>query len=660
MMVLLILSVITVLAIQNLNRGRNKAGAEGLAFVVSEEMKRVRQEAMARRRPTAFVLPTNGGVSPVTRSFYVIDGEYKPRITRSRNFKSEFAGAEIYVGSWNLASGAWDSTDLKVAGSKWGDFDFTSWVPSGSSAINDNCFVFLPDGTVRTNGIKSADKAYHIVVAAGALSSGSRTSANLVGAGEAYTINVSPVGGISTSAGVYNESGGLAAAHGKYATTIGFGAPSTTTVTAVTPSPLGTNPKIFPIPNLSSLPPTNRPDALINKDQYVSLQMQATSNSGDQLFCQWKVNGPSGKTGAFSMQSQSTSSGAGGRMEWDQSLNGGVGAWKALWQWRPPADALPSEVYNLTCEVQNIRSGGGTVQIQKVFQIKPPGKILFESDRDGHPAIYTMDESGQRERRYLDNCKNPAATLDGLRIVYVKNSAPNLGTLWLHTPMDPTGDTCLNLTMNNVELPSISPRGNVVAFFLPNSSDPSKRDLCVMKVGVNAVYQVVDTLALPGNPTLPGDTGIDKVAWSTDGQTLYYGKGHALNQVSVSTPGLGSPVVGSPSPVAGGGGTGNVSSATATFDNGILYTDNFDSVPAAYDPWIKRTDTGNSQYLSVGFEDAAVERNPRGANQIMISHSPNSPTSRQLHIVDILSTSTATVGGALTSSGNNTHPVWTR
>ncbi|MBS2037855.1 prepilin-type N-terminal cleavage/methylation domain-containing protein [bacterium] len=657
MMVLLILSVISLMAIQNLHRGGNKAGAEGLALVISEEMKRVRQEAIARRRPTAFVLPTNTGTSPVTRSFYVMDGEFKPRITRTRNFKSEYSGAEIFVGTWNLSSGSWDSTDLKVAGSKWGDFEVSNWLPAGSSALNDNCFVFLPDGTVRTNGIKSTDKAYHILVSAGVVSSGNRTSATLTGAGESYTINVSPVGGITTSAGIYNESGGVTAVRGKYSTSIGFSAPSPVTVPAATPDRLGSNPKIYPIPNLSSLPPDNRPDALINKDQYVTLQMEATSTSGDQLFCQWKVDGPSGKTGAFSMQSQSTGTGAGGRMEWDQSLNGGVGAWKALWQWRPPADALPSEIYNLTCEVQNIRSGGGTVQIVRKFQIKPPGKVLFESDRDGHPAIYTMDASGQRERRYLDNCKNPAATLDGLRIVYVKNSNPLQGTLWLHTPMDPSGDTCLNTTMTNVELPSISPRGNVVAFFLPNTVDATKRDLCVMKVGVNAVYQVVDTMiALPGNPSLPGDTQMDKVAWSTSGTTLYYGKGNVLYQASITTPGLGSPTVGAPAAVAGGTGTGNVSSVTATFDNGILFTDNY----SPYDPWIKRTDTGSRQYLSVGYEDGAVERNPHGSNQIMITHSANSPTSRQLHIVDITSTTTATVGGALTSAGNNTHPVWTR
>ena len=652
-MVLLIMSVFSAMAIQSLHRGRNKAGAQGLALVISEELKRVRQEAIARRRPTAFVLPTDGGRSPVTRSFYVIDGEYKPRITRSRNFRTEFSGADLFVGTWNLASGSWSNTPLTVAGSKWADFDVNNWLPAGSSSLTDNCFVFLPDGTVRTNGIKSCDQSYHIVVAAGATSSGNRTSAALTGAGESYSVNISPVGGVSMSSGVYGESGSLQQ-RGTYSTTVNFSAPRPANVTAVTPDPYDSNPKIYPIPNLSSLPPTDRPDALINKNQYVTLQMQATSDSGDQLYCEWKVDGPGTKTGAFSLQSTSTSSGAGGRMEWNQSLNGGTGAWNALWQWRPPADAIAGEVYNLTCEVQNIRSGGGKVQIQRKFEIKPPGKILFESDRDGHPAIYTMDEAGQRERRYLDYCKNPTATLDGLRIMYVKDANPGRGTLYLHTPLDPSGDVCLNTTCNDCELPSISPRGNVVAFFTTNTSDSTARDLWVMKVGVNAVRQFVATLHLPSNPALPGDYGMNKVSWTTDGSFLLFGDGNVLKKAAISTPGLGAPVVGSIDAISTG--TGNISSASATFDNGILYTDNY----SPYDPWIKRDDTNNRQYLSVGFEDGAVERNPRGASQFMISHSRNSPVQRQLHVVTITSSATADVGGALTGAGNNTHPVWTR
>ena len=224
MMVLLILSVFSVVAIQGLHRGKDKAGAQGLAFVISEEMRRVRQEAIARRRPTAFCLPTDGGNSPITRSYYVMDGEFQPRIVRSRNFKSEFAGANVFVGEWNLSSGAWSGTPLDVTGSKWSSFDFTNWVPSTSAARDDNCFVFLPDGTVRTNGIKSFDNRYHLLVSAGSTATGGRAGARLTGAGESYTISVSPVGGISLSSGILNENG-TAGSRGNYATTVNFSAP---------------------------------------------------------------------------------------------------------------------------------------------------------------------------------------------------------------------------------------------------------------------------------------------------------------------------------------------------------------------------------------------------------------------------------------------------
>jgi prepilin-type N-terminal cleavage/methylation domain-containing protein len=650
MMIMLILGVFSAMAVQSMRQGRNQAGAQGLAMVISEELRRVRQEAIARRRPTALILPTQGGTSSRMRSFYVMEGETLPRIVRSRNFLSEFAGADLFMGRWNLASGSWSTSSLKVPGSKWALFTVANWLPTGSNALRDYCFVFLPDGTVQTNDLLSCDNRYHVVVAAGATCA-SASNATLNGAGEAYTISISPIGGVSVSSGIYGENGTLRPA-GNHSTILSFTAPGVVDVPKLDPTPVTNYPKIFPTPNTAPFPPgpPAPPDAIISKDQYVSLEILATSGSGEQLFCEWVVDGPGTKKGAFSLQSsQSGGGGAGGRMEWDQNLRGGAGAWRADWQWRPPVDALPSERYTLTCKVQNLKSGAVDVAI-KTFDIEPPGKIFFESDRLGHPAIFTMSPGGQRERLYLDNCKHPTATLDGRRLVYVNNGN---GDLYLHVPMDTGADLRLTNGLGNCEYPALAPTGNVVAFYRGNQ-------IYVMKVGFNANPQAMPMGATP--PTRPSPDETLKLGWTTNGQFLMYPNGNDLMLAPLSISPLGVPSL--TAGTSRSTGTGQISSATATFPygpnptdtDGIIYTDNY----SPYDPWIKRDDTNNRQYLSVGFEDSSVERNPRGNyRQFMICHTALAPVNRQIHVVTITSQTTANVGPPLTSAGNNTRPCWT-
>jgi len=651
MMVLLILSVFTVMALQSLNRGRHKAGAEGLASILSEELKRTRQEAIARRRPTALILPTNNGRASATRSFYIMEGETLPRIVRSRNYPSEFGGADIFMGRWPLSGGAWSATSLSVPGSKWSQFRVDTWLPSSAQALNDYCFVFLPDGTVQTNDLLSLDNRYHLVVAAGASYPAGASNATLTGTGEAYTISISPIGGVSVSRGVYGASSALASV-GQHSTSVSHQAPQAIVVAKETPLPLTDMPEILPRPNPNTLPDTNPPDALITKEQYVSLEMRAKSTSGEQLFCKWVVEGPDpsdpNKKGAFSIQSEDVGNGAGGRMEWDQNLNNGVGAWRATWQWRPPPNALPGERYKLTCEVQNIGSGEGTVEIRR-FEIRPPGKILFQSDRrPGHLDIFTMDESGQRERLYLPDAKHPTATLDGRRIIFVSDTDNNL---YLHTPLDPANNIKLT-NSGDCRFPAISPSGNLVAFFRGN-------DLKVMRVaaaGTGATQVGIGAITID-NEALHED--IYKISWTRDGKNLIYGDGPFLKKTPVDDS-PGAPSVGTPANISPGTSY-RVSSATDTFDgNGIIYVDNYAS-GADYDPWVKRDSSDQRLYLSVNFEDGSVERNPRGENEFMITRGPAFPQgNRQLRVVHITGVQAADVGPALTSAGSNTRPVWTQ
>jgi prepilin-type N-terminal cleavage/methylation domain-containing protein len=637
-MTVAMIAVFTGMAILHISRGRHRAGAQGLVQVVGEELRRVRQEAIAGRRPMALVFPTDGGRFSATRSFYVLSGEAEPRIIRSRNFNSEFAGADIFMGRWPLLSGNWSAAQPVVPGSKWADFSVNDWLPPVSPARQDYCFVFLPDGTVRTNGLLSHEDRYHLAVASGTSYSPSASNATLTGSGEAYTISISPVGGISQSSGLLGSNASLQTS-GRFAKAATHTAPRPDDITPLPPTPINGNPKIYPEPKPETLP--NDTDALITKDQYVSLDMQAVSDSGEQLFCQWKVTqeGGGSKTGAFSMQSQSTGTGAGGRMEWDQSLRGGRGAWKATWQWRPPVNAQPSERYRLACEVQNIKTGEKKVEIKK-FEITPPGKVLFQSNRRGPEEIWTMDESGQRERAYLAHGEHPTATLDGSRIIYVRKADRHL---CLHFPQDPGNDIELT-NFGDCSLPSISPSGNFVAFFRGD-------DLKVMKVAKNAVDVGIAPNILsqfPANRRL-----MVKVGWSSDGTNLLYGLGNRLMSQPIFADNSGRPNPGVAVEISHG--TGLVSSATGNIGTSVVhYTDDY---APNYDPWMKRSDSDDRQYLSIGFEDASVERSPRGPTHIMITRGPAPVVGdRQIRIVTL----PGNVGPPLTSAGSNTRPVWTQ
>jgi len=250
-----------------------------------------------------------------------------------------------------------------------------------------------------------------------------------------------------------------------------------------------------------------------------------------------------------------------------------------------------------------------------------------------------MDESGQRERIYLPGYIEPSATVDGQRIVCVNATS---GDLILHTPLDPFNN--LTLFTGQARLPSISPNGNLVAFY---RNVGGVLTLSAMKVGSGATPQDI-----PGAPQPPAPHDTVKLSWSDDGRTLYYPNGNQLasRELPLSPGGQPNVTAGAFNPGAiTGSGSGSISSST-TMSGTLIVTDNY----SPYDPWIT-LGGGSRLYLSVGDEDASVERNPRGG-QFMITHRALTDPDRQLHIV----TYPGARGGPLTSQGSNFHPVWTK
>lgn len=625
-MTMALIGLMSGVAVLSFHRSQGRSGPQGLAMILAEELRRARQDAVARRRPTALVLPTAGGNNAVSRSFYILEGETRPRITGSRSYAREYAGADLFVGKWGITSGTWSTVaaaQQAPLGSKWNKFDWDQWLQTNSSARRDSCFIFLPDGTLRTNGLPAAGGSYHLVVAAGAVASGTAQS-YLVAAGEAFTINISPVGSVEVQAGLWNSDGSVVP-HGTVSSNPQIAASPVVRVTAVSPENADEDrfPNIVPTPDPSTLNPGNSsdpPDASITKDQYVSLVMQSKSPSGEQLFCNWTVRPPSGfsKKGRYSIQSDTSNTDAdGGRMEWNPNGANGAGVWEAVWQWHPPDEAQPGEIYTLNCAVQNLAAGDAKIEIQKRIVIEPPGCIFFESDRAAGPGVYSMDTNGQRQKLFLPNAHHPSATVAGDRIVFVRDDKIFMTDRFktLEMQLTPNGQVCSN--------PVISANGSWLAYLQLEGG--------VWRVHVKRPHIAASVSSLSpqvaGGPipdVLKSDDQVFRdtyrMSFDSDGQRLFVptkeGGGYLIYSVSAASQ------LGFVNHVTSGESTTGIAICVGP-DNKALVSDELTN-GRPYDPWVVMGDDANAAYssgphrLSLDQQDTTPEREPRARAQFLL------------------------------------------
>lgn len=648
-----LVALVLALGAANFSQGRGKASVRGLAMTITEEFRRVRQEAITQRRPVAIVFPLGGSVHH-THSYYVLEGETMPLVVRTKNFTEEFGDATIFIGDWALRSGSSGATtNLVPVGTKFPGFSPATWLTSAGHG-SDAAYIFLPDGTVRTNNQPSVDKSYRLVLAAGVKSSG----ASLNQCGEAFTISVSPGGGVEMNGGVYAQDGSLAC-NGSFKSASGTHlAPPHTIPSSGTITPLTNPPKIYPDP--SSYPrPTGGSDCYVGKDEFVTLEMRATSDKGEQLYCNWqatKVSGSGSTNGKFSFEIPSGA--PGGRMDWDPTTN----SWKTVWQWRPPADADGGDIYKLTAEVKSYTAPSVTAEIPKV-EIVPPGKVLFQSNRrTGHWDLYSMKENGASEKAYILDAKEPSATTDGSRIAYVKG-----GNVWINFPMDPGGDIQIT-DEGDCRIPCISPSGNLVCY------KRSDNKFYVRKTSPNHS----GTPVFVGGPTVVSQPypDLEKCCWSPDGTKFLYPSGDDIWAATITQVGSSPPNLVSASSLlsnAGGNpisgvtwGPGGPGGADGTIFHSICHS--------PYDPWTfysggATPNVKYRNYTTVGTEEALPERCPRGGNSILIVRSKlvggagGTPTNRQIERIDgPTGAPLPGSGGAvhpLTAAGDNIRPIWT-
>lgn len=679
MIALAIVGLMAALSILALHNSDARAGARGLATVVMAEFESARQSAIRYRQPVAVVLPTNGGSQANSGGLYLLEGETRPLVTRIHDYTREFRGVDLFVGSWGTNPATFSdpsATTRKNAsfpGAKGPAFSLESWLPTSPvDPRSDYCFVFLPDGSVVTNDLPAFDNTYHVLVAAGVATgpagglggtdtvSGSPPYHRLFTTGECYTLCISPAGSIRMETGLLSSDGSTLITARAGSSAPGAGPPPPSTVSPVNPTLVPGFPSITPVPNPATLPPNV--DAVLTKDQYLTLEVQGVSNSGGELFCNWDVTyHATPEKGAFSF---SLGGPNGGRMEWDASIDVDGdsvpdGAWRALWQWRPPPTAAPGDRYDLQAVVSDRDAPALKVQIEKRIMITPPGKVLFETDRTGSAEVWSMNDDGSRQQVFRANASEITADLQGSRFVYVRG-----GNLWLAFPRLPETEDVQLTTSGGVEHPSMSPSGHRIAYRRGDN-------IYVIQASPTNLPAMVDNAPLP--PAARMDPSTEKFGWDPAGNILLYTKNEEIWRVDIADGAGGNPQpAGAPSLlIASIDGPLPVStekplgSPSWGVDNQIFYINYFNAAPTGYDPYLFVADAaGNNVWYQVSYniDEVLVERNPAGGPVVLEVQRLLPANPRQIVKLDY---STVPAGGAttpqvLTSQGSNTRPVWTR
>ncbi len=325
-----LLGLMSVFGLLSLKHGRGSSQTQSLAQEIAEEFKSARELAIARQMPVALVFPSNTGSTGMSASFYQLEGVSSPRVTRSFNYSSSFPEACFFWGIWG--SGESDRQGPAPIGL---DFDPSLWLPLPEPT--DYALIFSPSGVPSSNGLPVFDGEYRLLVSQGAEEGGVAWSEanglslfSLTSMAKPFTVRISQTGAVTVSPGLVGGSG----------VTQRDALPVDNLASHMPQRQQSTSP-----PEIVSLRTEPTPSyqaeegtvTFVPVEGYITLVAEATHASGDELSVRW-----SGDGGSFSSQNPTP-------MSWDSKLQ----RWVSRWTWTPPADAIPSETFNLVCHVRD-------------------------------------------------------------------------------------------------------------------------------------------------------------------------------------------------------------------------------------------------------------------------------------------------------------------
>lgn len=365
-MVLLLASLLLIASTgPSWNRARAKS-VGSLAQELAGEMERARQRAVSFQMPTAVVLPS-AGAGRGTRSFYVLQGEVQPRISRVKTWGDDiYEGVAIIPGHWSLSGpGGGYQSGGPLPNLASSNFDFAGWQ---APHPNHAHFVFLPGGEVFSNLELHFDDAYHIPVCAGyegrVAALGGVTSWELTRTGPAATVVVSRLGAVRVDPGLTR---GRAIQQPDR-----LAVPGALVDPPALPAPTNQAPRIQTVEVLPPPHPATRSpgiDATVDLGGHLTVRLEVAEPDGDPLQARLLSRHISGGGGDPGVSSSPETL----RLEWNGS------AWVGRTQWQVPADAQVGAIYRLRVEVEDPDglTDSSTFGAQGEVEVIARGKILF-------------------------------------------------------------------------------------------------------------------------------------------------------------------------------------------------------------------------------------------------------------------------------------------
>lgn len=652
MVAIVLVTIMLSMGFTGLNKARTAGNSRGLATAVASEFRLAREKAIAKGSPVAVVIAPG-----VTRSLFFLEGDTLPVITRTVNFAGDYPHGAIAVATYD---GPTFSGPVSIPGSKSDEWaaQMATWLPS---AYDDfKVFMFTPNGSVVTNNLPAAEGTYRVVVGTGMQLSGD----TLTGAGEPQTVAISQTGAVEL--------------FGHLLGGVGVGAGASNVVTPP-PSPATSYTAVAPTIIKSRVTPKaelvdGEMVHVLDKGEYLTLEIFATSGDGRALYSGWKDNPitkagepgyPDLFKGAFSVPGGELE-----RMEFypeyeTADLAAGEASvvkqdvWRSVWTWTPPPNADAGDQYDLTVDVTDAKKTerAALPDLDPVV-ISPPGELVFESNRTGRWQLFTMWADGSREIRLTkdDNYDHrwASATADGKMLAYERSHGPGTEEVWVMN-VDGTGA----IRVAEGRCPTISPTGDSIAFYQRGDS----------KIRVKRLDGTGGTTPEDSARTevggLPAGEG-SRIAYSANGRWVYFANPdeRTINAAQLSFTGDYGISMATPIQSAY---VGNVNGTDA--EVGGVFSGRGGQVyyhADGSDPYIGRFHTANGAQGGA-LTGASERRVSVGQNECFPAISPNEDlmifcelrgSGYQIMRCDMAGWTSSGSGAELTGAGDNLRPAW--
>ena len=390
LVVIALIMLVAVISSPRLGRGiQDRTEIKSAAMRLTEDLRYLRQLALASGSPTALVIPSDNLTKSHCQGYIMKKGLAGNEIIRIVDFQKIFKKGSLFVGYWNLDTAKLHNPALTASGAPIQRYANSSGFNVGNwgNGSRDYIFLFTPQGAVLTNdNMPHFDNAYHIVVGecftyssssllpgSASTEPGSLSTHYMLSSvwSSIYTVTITPAGEIACNDGL---DGALSSVHSASTPqNPGVGA-SLYGATASLYAPIITDISLFPA-NLN-LPPGFH--ATVNAKKYLKIVVIATDVDRSQLYLkpQVTVAPDMAKPGTFSAPGYIP-------MEYDPLTDKYMG----VIEWCPPESAADEEEYDIQLTVSDVSQA---VSDTKRIKIINKDQICFYSNRDGNFEVYAM------------------------------------------------------------------------------------------------------------------------------------------------------------------------------------------------------------------------------------------------------------------------------